>query len=73
MGDLNVNFMNKSDKDNKELFSLYGFKQLIKKPTRISKDTKSLIDIIAKNNNNYNWCFSNEHRRSRHDWMPKEN
>jgi len=51
MGDLNVNFLKKSDNnDIKELFSLYGFKQLIKKPTRISKDTKSLIDIIATNN-----------------------
>jgi len=50
LGDLNVNLLIKSN--NKELNSimqLYGFDQLIKKPTRIDNDTKSLIDIIDSN------------------------
>jgi len=61
LGDLNVNLLIKSN--NKELNSimqLYGFDQLIKKPTRIDNDTKSLIDIIASN-----------HRQGRNIWRPQ--
>ena len=33
----------------KSLFSCFDFKQIITEPTRITKDTKSLIDLIAVN------------------------
>ena len=42
----------KSD-DNKEIknaFQLYGFKQLIKKATRVTNESSTLIDLIATNN-----------------------
>ena len=50
LGDLNVNFLKPSD--NKAIKSMLfenGFTQIIKKPTRITKDSKTLIDIIATN------------------------
>ncbi|MEM6812728.1 MAG: endonuclease/exonuclease/phosphatase family protein, partial [Pseudomonadota bacterium] len=51
MGDLNVNYLSKSDNKNfKELLSLCGLTQLINVPTRVTQDSKSLIDIIATNN-----------------------
>ena len=51
LGDLNVNYLN--DKDNKKIKSIihsHGFYQIIKKPTRITAESKTLIDIIATNN-----------------------
>ena len=51
MGDLNVNYLSKTDNKNiKELLSLYGLTQLINVPTRTTQDSSSLIDIIAANN-----------------------
>ena len=52
MGDLNTNYLNTADnKDIKSIFNLMGFKQLIKKATRIITDTsETLIDIIQTNN-----------------------
>ena len=51
MGDMNVNFLDKSNnKEIKSLFQLNGFSQLIKEATRIDDDTRSLIDIITTNN-----------------------
>ena len=32
------------------MINMYGFKQMIKKATRITKDTSTLIDIIVTNN-----------------------
>ena len=51
MGDVNVEFLKpKSNEPFKNLLQLYGFKQLIKKLTRICDTTSTLIDIIATNN-----------------------
>jgi exonuclease III len=51
MGDMNINFMNKKDNaDLKALFTVYGFEQMIKKATRTTKDSSTLIDIILTNN-----------------------
>ena len=50
MGDMNVNFLDKNNKEIKSLLQLNGFSQLIKEATRIDDDTRSLIDIIATNN-----------------------
>ena len=53
MGDCNVNYG--KDNDNREfksLLSLNGFKQLIKQPTRVTKDSSTIIDIIAVNKDN---------------------
>ena len=33
----------------KNISKLYGFNQLIKQPTRTTKETKSIIEIIATN------------------------
>ena len=53
-GDFNCCFMSSSRNDPdcrrlKSLFSCFDFKQIITEPTRITKDTKSLIDLIAVN------------------------
>jgi len=51
MGDMNINFLNKKDNpDLKSLFSIYGFEQVIKKATRTTKESSTLIDIILTNN-----------------------
>ena len=48
MGDANVNFAKESDnKDFKTLLISKGYKQLITKPTRITKESSTIIDIIA--------------------------
>eukprot|EP00795_Rhopilema_esculentum_P009289 gene9289-16986_t len=51
LGDANINF--RIENDNKELkaiFSVFGLKQIIAKPTRISETTETLIDVILTNN-----------------------
>ena len=48
MGDLNCNYLENAD--NKELKSLlvsFGLKQLVERPTRITKESKTFIDIIC--------------------------
>ena len=48
MGDLNYNYL--VNADNKELKSVlvsFGLKQLVESPTRITKESKTLIDIIC--------------------------
>ena len=48
MGDLNVNYRKNSDnKEIKRIIKQYGLKQVIKKPTRITKNFSTLIDIIV--------------------------
>ena len=50
LGDLNVNFLKPTE--NREIKSILhenGFTQLIKEATRVTKDSKTLIDIIATN------------------------
>ena len=47
---MNVNYLNSNDhKDVKSIIKLFGFEQIIAKPTRITQSTSSLIDIIATN------------------------
>ena len=51
LGDINVNFLKReNNQEFKSILQLNGFKQIIKDPTRIDGNTKSLIDIIATNN-----------------------
>ena len=48
MGDLNADYLNTSkNKEVKRIIKGHGLKQIIKKPTRVTKDTSTLIDIIA--------------------------
>ena len=48
MGDLNVNYNENSDNTEiKRIIKQYGFKQVIKKPTRVTKNSSTLIDIMA--------------------------
>ena len=47
-GDLHCNYLKSSDhKDLKDTIKVNGLKQLIQEPTRITKETSTLIDIIA--------------------------
>ena len=53
LGDLNSDYLVKNDKVNvKNAITINGFKQLIDKPTRVTKNAKSCIDIIATNKSN---------------------
>lgn len=48
---MNVNYLNSRDnREVKAIIQQKGLTQIIKKPTRVTQDTKSLIDIIATNN-----------------------
>ena len=48
IGDINVNYAIKTNnKELKLIIKRHGMKQLITKPTRITKETSTLIDIIA--------------------------
>ena len=50
LGDFNVNFLAKNNHaEFKAILNIRGFKQIIKKPTRVTCTTKSLIDIILSN------------------------
>ena len=50
LGDLNMNYLVKSDhKSSKEIADEYHFEQVIKTPTRITKDSSTLIDVILTN------------------------
>ena len=54
LGDINVNYLQKtSHKEIKNILGSHGLKQLVKEPTRVTKDTKSLIDVILTNNNTH--------------------
>ena len=44
MGNMNIENL-----EFKSMFNLNGFTQLMTKPTRITKDSQTLIDIIATN------------------------
>ena len=51
LGDFNVNYLIPGDNaEFKAILNLYGFKQIVEKPTRVGDSTGSLIDIIATNN-----------------------
>ena len=47
LGDINVNYLVKSShKEIKELFITHGLYQLIKLPTRVREETKSLMMLL---------------------------
>ena len=49
--DFNVNYLKANEhKDFKVLFRLYGFSQMIRKATRITRESSTLIDLITTNN-----------------------
>ena len=48
LGDLNVDYLRQqNNKEIKHIINVNGFKQIIKAPTRITKHSKILIDVIA--------------------------
>ena len=50
LGDINVSYLVKSShKEIKELFITHGLHKLIKLPTRVAQEAKSLIDVIMTN------------------------
>lgn len=59
IGDLNINYLNKDlHRQLKDNIALQGMKQIIKEPTRSTKDSQSLIDVILTNRPN-NLCLAN--------------
>ena len=49
-GDINCNYLVPSDhKEIKSILSYFGLKQLISSPTRITRESKTLIDVICSN------------------------
>eukprot|EP00795_Rhopilema_esculentum_P010725 gene10725-19504_t len=49
-GGMNANFLSPGDnKDLKSVFELFGFKQLIEKPTILTETTRTLIDAVLTN------------------------
>ena len=49
-GDMNCNYLVDSDhKELKSILTAFGFKQLIRDPTRVTHDSRSLIDVIYTN------------------------
>ena len=56
IGDTNCDFSTDSNNDTKNLkriLNTYGFKQIIKEPTRTTSDTKTIIDHIITNKTEY--------------------
>ena len=48
LGDMNTDYLQQSkDKNIKRIISTNGLKQVIEKPTRVTKDSSMLIDIIV--------------------------
>ena len=47
LGDLNVDYLRETNDEIKRIIQINGLKQLIKAPTRITKESNTLIDIIA--------------------------
>jgi len=49
-GDINCNYLVSSDhKEIKSILTYFGLKQLISSPTRITRESKTLIDVICSN------------------------
>ena len=46
LGDLNVDFLKHDNKDLKSILNIFGYKQMIQKPTRIAEASETLIDVI---------------------------
>jgi exonuclease III len=47
LGDININYLNdECHKKFKEMIDLQGLIQMINEPTRVTKDTKTLIDVV---------------------------
>ena len=44
---LNVNFLKQGNKDLKTILGIFGYKQMIQKPTRIAEASETLIDVIV--------------------------
>lgn len=54
LGDINVNFLTKTNhKELKSILITHGLDQIIKSPTRVTKDTDTLIDVILTNNRSH--------------------
>ena len=59
IGALNINYLNKdSHRQLKDNIALQGMKQIVKEPTRTTKDSQTLIDVILTNRPD-NLCSAN--------------
>ena len=51
MGDLNINYLKRDDHHGlKHIFNVQSLKQIVKKPTRVSNESSTMIDLIFTNN-----------------------
>ena len=85
MGDINCEYRDSNNhQDIKRLFTNNGFKQLINKPTRITENSSSLLDVILTNSpekivrNNVLLCDLGDHemigairKQSQQKYQPK--
>ena len=54
LGDINVNYLTKSNHTEiKGMFITHGLNQIVKAPTRVTKDIKTLTDVILTNNRSH--------------------
>lgn len=68
-GDFNINFLinSKYTKKIKSLLDQFNLKQLVTVPTRIAKNSKTLIDYVISNNENIDCSIMNENKISDHE------
>ena len=53
LGDINCDYLKRSSHPGiKSVFTSHGLKQIVKKPTRITRETSTLIDVIATSHEN---------------------
>lgn len=48
-GDFNINWADKCGRQKLKILSKFNYDQLIKKPTRVTRTSKTLIDLIFNN------------------------
>ena len=54
LGDININYFTKSNHiEIKDIFISHGLDQIVKAPIRLTKDTKTLIDVILRKNRSH--------------------
>lgn len=50
LGDININYLKKAEhREIKDIITAQGMKQIVKDPTRVTVDSKTLIDVILTN------------------------
>lgn len=71
VGDFNIDFKIDSFYTNKlrTIMSSLGMKQLVNSPTRITKDSQTMIDLVFVNNNKAQVHVLHENKITDHEWI----